>query len=211
MNFQVTQGEKSMKRALWLAVLFWCTLPCPAPACIFCGGLRSKSTLRQEVEQAAAVLYGTAANPRFSNDPKSPPGAGSTDFYISAVLKSSPVLGAQKQIVLPRYIPVIDPKNPPKFVVFCSIQDDQLYAYEGRSAKSEALVKYLQEAQSVQSKDRTTALLFFFRYLDHEDDIVSQDAFLEFARSSDQEVGAVAKHLPAAQLRRLLENPKTPS
>ena len=157
------------------------------------------------------VLYGTAANPRFSNDPKASLGAGSTDFFISSVLKSAPALGEQKKIVLPRYIPIIDPKNPPKFIVFCSVREGQIYAYEGRTVKSPAILKYLQDAKSIQGKDRTTALLFYFRYLDHEDDVVSQDAFLEFARSSDREVGAVAKHLPADQLRRLLDNPKTPS
>ncbi len=201
-----------MTRSLWPALgLLLLALPCPAPACSLCGSLRDKLTFRQEVQQAVVVLYGTAANPRFDNDPKAPPGAGSTDFHIRAVLKSAPILGEQKSIVLPRYLPVLNPKDPPRFVVFCSVREGKLFAYEGRTVKSEALLKYLEEAKAIQGKDRTTALLFYFRYLDHEDDVIAQDAFLEFARSSDQEIGQVAKHLPADKLRQLLANPKTPS
>jgi hypothetical protein len=201
-----------MTRSLWpLLGLLALALPCPAPACSICGSLRDRLTFRQEVDQSAVVLYGYASNPRFDNDPKAAPGAGSTDFHIRAVLKSAPALGQQKTIVLPRYIPVLDPKDPPRFVIFCAVRDGKLHAYEGRAVKSEALLKYLDDAKASQGKDRTTALLYYFRYLDHDDDVIAQDAFQEFARSTDQEVGQVAKHLPADKLRQLLANPKTPS
>jgi hypothetical protein len=202
-----------MKRSLWLAVgLLVLALPCAAAACNICGALRNRLSFREEMAEATVVLYGTAANPRFNTDPKQPDGTGSTDFHIAAVLKSAPALGGQKTIVLPRYIPVLDPKNPPKFVIFCNVRNGKLFTYEGRTIRSEvALLKYLEEAKSVQGKDRTAALLFYFRYLDHEDEVVAQDAFQEFARSSDQEVAQAAKFLPPDRLRRLLENPKTPS
>src|SRR2546421_269813 len=111
----------------------------------------------------------------------------------------------------PHNTPLLQKEAPPRFVIFCSLKDGKLFPYEGRTVRSEALLKYLEAAKSVQGKDRTTALLFYFRFLDHDDEVISQDAFQEFARSSDKEVGEAAKQLPADQLRRLLDNPKTPS
>jgi len=71
-------------------------------------------------------------------------------------------------------------------------------------------MQYLQGALALPGKDRTRALLYFFNYLDHADETVALDAFLEFARSTDEEVGQVTRHLPPARLRRLLQDPKTP-
>lgn len=183
-------------------------LPCPAPACSLCGSLRDQQTLRQEMEQAQLVLYGTIANPRFAKN--GAPGAGTTDFNVLGEIKPHPQLGKQKRIELPRYLPVIDPKNPPQLVVFCKFDQGKLNAYHGRGVRSGAILKYLEEANALKAKDRTQALLYFFRFLDHDDETIAGDAFLEFARSSDQEVGQVAKHLPAEQIRKLLANPKTP-
>jgi hypothetical protein len=75
--------------------------------------------------------------------------------------------------------------------------------------QSAAALKYVEGILPLQGKDRTQTLLYFFRFLDDEDPRIATDAFLEFARSSDAEVGEVARHLPADQLRRLIASPRT--
>ena len=74
----------------------------------------------------------------------------------------------------------------------------------GRLAKSDALIAYLNGIQGLAGKDRTQQLLHFFKYLDNADDSIARDAFLEFAQCNDKEIGDIAKHLPAEQLRKLL-------
>lgn len=194
---------------LALAALWPLVLPCPAPACSFCPTSRQKQTFRQEVEQARLVLYGYAANPRLNADKDAAPGSGTTEFHVVRVLKPDPGLGERKVIPVARYIPVLDPKAPPHFVAFCDVKDGRVDVYQGRTVTSPALLAYLEGARAFE-KDRTKALLYYFRFLDHEDETVAQDAFLELARSADKEIGEVMRHLPADRLRRLIENPKTP-
>jgi hypothetical protein len=183
-------------------------LPCPALACSLCGSAASQLTLRQEMDQARMVLYGSISNPRLGND--GAPGSGTCDFQILKVLKYDPFLGEKKVIQLNRYLPVLDPRDPPKFIVFCEIISGKIDPYRGRAVKSNAVLPYLEGAKAQQGKDRTQALLYYFRFLDHEDDTIAGDAFLEFARSTDQEVGEVGRRLAPEQLRRLLQDPKTP-
>jgi hypothetical protein len=62
-------------------------------------------------------------------------------------------------------------------------------------------------AQAERAKGKPEALRYYARFLDNIDPLIAEDAFLEFARSGDQEVGHVAKGLGPAQFRRLLQNP----
>jgi hypothetical protein len=182
----------------------------PALACALCGGAaQNRQTLRQDLEQAKLVVCGSVANPRFLA--QGPPGSGVTDFRVTRVLKEEPSIAAPKLIELPRYIPVPDPRQPPQFVVFCDFINGKLDPGRGRLLTSPALLDYLAGARALQGKSRTETLLFYFRYLDHPDEAIATDAYLEFARSTDKEVGEVAKHLSPAPLRKLLGDPKTPA
>ncbi|MCI0463611.1 MAG: hypothetical protein L0Z62_42290 [Gemmataceae bacterium] len=198
-----------MKRFLPVVLGLLALLPGPAPACSLCAGMASKQTFRREMEEAKVVLYGTLTNPRFDNSPGAMPGSGFTDFHVARTLKTDPAAGEVKSLTLPRYLPVLDAKDPPRFVIYCNLTDGKLKAVGGRSVRSDAALQYLQGALALPVKDRTKALLYFFNYLDHADETVALDAFLEFARSTDEEVGQVARHLPPDRLRRLLLDPKT--
>jgi hypothetical protein len=180
----------------------------PALACALCGNAaQNRQTLRQDLEQAKLVVCGNVANPRFVGKA----GGGITEFHVTRVLKEEPGLTTPKSIELPRYIPVPDPRQPPQFVVFCDLENGKLNPSRGRLLSSPAMLDYLNGARALQGKVRTTALLYFFRYLDHPDEAIATDAYLEFARSSDQEVGEVAKRLSPAPLRKLIQDPKTPA
>src|SRR5262245_13735361 len=116
----------------------------PALACSLCGGQQS-ATLRQDAAQAKLVLYGTLLNPRLQAGTDAGANSGSTDFRIEPVLKSDPFLGDKKLLSLPRYIP-IDPKNPPKFLIFCDIFNGKLDPYRGVPVQSAAVADYLKGA-----------------------------------------------------------------
>jgi hypothetical protein len=200
--------ELPMKRFLGLSILL--LIPYPVLACSLCGTALNQSTLRQEWQQASVVLYGTLANPRFNLNPGAQPGSGVTDLHIVQVLKPHPILGNRKVVQIDRYLPVVDPKNPPKFLVFCTVVKDKLNPVAGRNIASDSVLQYLLEIARQKPKDRVEELLFFFRYLDHNDPAVAADAYFEFAKSSDAEVARVARHVKPDTLRRLLQNDKTP-
>jgi hypothetical protein len=201
-----------MKRIPWVALgLLAFSAPSPAPACSLCGGLMNRSTLRVQLEQAQVVAYGTIANPRFDNSPGAPAGRGATDFQVARVLKRDPSLTVPQTLTIPSYLPVLDEKAPPKFVCFWTVTGGKFQLLEARAVRSDGLLGYLDGMLALKGKDRAQALLYFARFLEHEDASIAGDAFLEFARSTDQEVAQVAPRLPADLLRRLLQNPKTPA
>src|SRR5262245_54495186 len=160
--------------------------PAPALPCTLCGAgnPQDSQTLRQSAASAKLIIYGVLANPRPAKGDDGPAGKGTTDLKIERVLKSDPWLGNKKVVEINRYIPV-DPKAPPKFLVFCDILNNQLDPYRGVPVKAAALVEYVKGAIAVDAKNSTKSLLYFFDYLDSADQTVATDAYLEFAKASD--------------------------
>src|SRR5262245_33392724 len=195
------------RRLLAAGVVAALAVPVVAHACSLCGGAMNRQTWRQEAAQAKLILYGTLANPRLAD---ANGGTAGTDLQIEQVIKSHPFLAGRKTITLPRWLPV-DPKSPPKFLVFCDVFNDRLDPYVGSPVKSPAAVEYLKGAMALETADRQKQLAYFARYLDHADADVAGDAFLEFAKSSDADVARVAKTLDAARVRKLLSDPQTPA
>jgi hypothetical protein len=197
-------------------MLRWLILPLPlvglllivpdaAPACSLCGAaLRQQPTFRQEaaLETARVILIGTAENPQFNNR--------TTDLRITDVLRSDPALKDKKVITVKQYLPVSDPKNPPRYLVFCDIYKDEFDPFRGVPLKSADSVDYARKVMKLNPKDQTANLQFFFRYLDHPDAEIARDAFLEFVKASDQEIAQVARRLDAAKLRAWLTARETP-
>jgi hypothetical protein len=183
----------------------------PALPCSLCGGNpQTAVTIRQAVAQAKMVLYGTMTNPRLNPANVGSPGSGTTQFRIEKVLKSHPFLANKKVLEIPRYIPV-DPKAPPRYVLFCDLYKGQGDPYRGMVVNSRAALDYVRGALTLAGQKRTQILLYAFRYLDHLDPDLANDAFLEFAKANDQEIGQVAARLSPAKLRGLVLNSKTPA
>ncbi len=180
--------------------------PSPALACIYCmnGGTPAPS-LRQDAAQAKLVLYGSIVQSDLN-----PAGGGVSQMHVLGVLKSDPSRKTSKDVEIPRFIPVTNKKDPPKFIVFCDVIGGSLDPYRGVPVKSAAVVDYLKGALALDPKDRTKALQYYFRFLDHADAEVANDAYLEFAKATDQEIGQVAPKLAPDKLRHLLEDPRTP-
>src|SRR5262245_42020985 len=101
----------------------------PVAACSLCMNIQQSPTFRQEAGKSTArlILAGTLQNPK----------VGATELHIETVLRSDPVLGDRKMIVLPRFLPVSDPKNPPRFLVFCDVYKNTLDPFRGVPCRSE--------------------------------------------------------------------------
>jgi hypothetical protein len=178
----------------------------PAPACNLCNmNYQQSLTFRQEATQARLILYGTLDNPNLVGT------TGTTDLEIKAVIKEDKTFPVAKVVQLPRYVPVTDKKDPPRFVVFCDVFNNKLDPYRGVPCKTEAAVEYLKGAMALDGKDRSQVLLYYFRYLENPDKELAADAFLEFAKANDKEIGQVAGKLAADKLRGWLKDPQTPS
>jgi hypothetical protein len=178
----------------------------PALACSLCGGLQSQSpTLREEAagKLARVILHGTIANPRTSPD-----GKGRTDFIVRTTLRSDPGFKDLKTLVLPRYLPIDNPKDPPHYVLFCDIDGRTLDPYRGVPLKSATTVAYLKKAFALDGKKTADNLAFYFNHLDDPDPEVARDAFLEFARSTDADILRAAPKLSRDRVRRWLDDPK---
>jgi hypothetical protein len=187
-----------------LAALFSLLAASPLSACTLCtGNVQSAQTLRLEARQAKMVLYGTLTASRLN-----PGGGGSTDLAVEQVLKDDPARAGRTGITLPKYIPV-DPKAPPKFLIFCDVYDGKIDAYRGNPVKGPGVIDYLKGALAGSDADRAASLLYYFRFLDSADPDIATDAFLEFAKANDREIGLTAPRLEPAKLRQLLTDPRT--
>jgi hypothetical protein len=174
------------------------------PACNLCTMLAGQSlTFRQEAGQARLILYGTLENPRLVGE------AGRTDVRVLAVLKSDGSFKPGAVVEIPRYVPA-GPKDPPHFLIFCDVLNGKLDPYRGVPVQAKEMVAYLRGALALDPKDRTAALLYYFRYLEHPDAELANDAFLEFAKANDREIGEAAPKLTPDRLRAWLQDPQTP-
>jgi hypothetical protein len=192
---------------LIVALALLAALPCPAPACDLCApGVKTRDTFREEMARATLVIYGKATGSRLAEGGL--PGAGATDFQIERILKADPFVTGKATVQLNTYVPILDPRDLPRLVVFGDVVNGKLDAYQGRHVKSAAIVEYLEGARAFEKKDRAEALGYYARFLDHTDESVAEDAFLEFVRSKNAEIGQAAKKLDPEKLRALLQNPK---
>lgn len=183
----------------------------PVGACSICAGMTGRPSLRQETVNARHVYFGTLSNPRLNVvTAAGASNTSATDFTVEQVIKSdSASRRSQKQITIPRYVPV-DAKALPKYLVFCDERDGTLDPYRGTPVKSKELVTYLKLATAIDPGNEDSILEHAGKYLASEDADVAAEAFLEFARSSDPAVLRAAKKLDRVVLRKLLDDEKTP-
>jgi hypothetical protein len=179
-------------------------------ACSLCVALTANTaTFREDAAGARLIVYGTLSNPRVSAAvPGGDDDGAATDLTIERVIKSAPDLAGRKVLTLPRYVPV-DPKKPPRFLIFCDVAKGKLDPYRGCPA-SPAIVEYVSGAMALSPNDAGRYFAYFGRFLDHPDPEIAADAFREFARAGDAEVARAAKQLDPAKLRKLLTDPQTP-
>jgi hypothetical protein len=166
--------------------------------------------MREEIAEAEVVLFGMIAYPRVETDPNE--NVQISDFYTKDVIKMGPLVGGPQVLQLPHAIP-FDPKKN-RFVVFCDISNGKLDPYRGFPVSSPAVTDYLREVSSFNPADRTSILTHAFRYLDHPDPALADDAWVEFSRAADPRDGSdyrpLAGCLSADRIAQWLRDPKTP-
>jgi hypothetical protein len=175
-----------------------------ARPCSYCDPSNQKlQSFRQEARTSKFVVVGTLANPRLVGD------NGVTDLNVETVCKDDPALGKRKTLTLPRWIPV-DAKKPPRVLAFFDVYEGKLDPFRAVTLHGTAVTEYLKAALALDDRDRVASLLFYFGHLDSPDPEVASDAYLEFAKATDQEIGAVGPKLDPVKLRKLITDPKTP-
>jgi hypothetical protein len=176
-------------------------------ACSLCGeGFRSSPTFRQEAAKRGAkvILHGTIASSRLIGDK-----GGESDFDIKGVLRHDDAIKGKARLTLPRYLPVEDRESPPQYLLFCDVGKEGIDPYRGVPVRGPRTVEYFKKALALDPKEPAKNLAFFFDYLDDSDPEVARDAFLEFARASDDVVIQAAPKFDRARLRKWLDDPKT--
>jgi hypothetical protein len=179
-----------------------------ARACSLCNGnLQQAPTFRQEAASPSArlVLVGTIQSPRLNGD-----GTGTSELHVEAVLRSDPALKDRKVVLLKRYLPVSDPRKPPRFLVFCDVFRGELDPFRGVPLKTADAADYVKKAVAMPPRDTAGNLAFFFNYLENPDPEVARDAFLEFAKATDPDIGQAARKFAPDRLRRWLTSKDTP-
>ena len=106
-----------MLRWLGCAVAFFLLIPVAQGGCRCCFGL--PLTFREEAKNAVCIVYGTVKNPRIIG----PKEEGVCELFIHGVLKSHPLVEKTKVLVIPRYVNVPDPNNPPRYVVLFDVHE----------------------------------------------------------------------------------------
>jgi hypothetical protein len=177
--------------------------PCPVQAIPFCMAPPSL-TWREEAAGASMILYGTLCNAQANQD-----GGGTTDLVLASVLKTHPILGDQKVLQLPRYIPIDNAKEPPRYFIFCDVFKGKIDPYRG-IAVGPAAVGYLTGSLALGAVDRAGLIRYCFDYLEHADAEIAEDAFQEFRRATDAELAKAARKGWADKLRGWLRNAQTP-
>ena len=176
-------------------------------ACPFCS--MQGQTLEGDVGQASMVLYGTFTNAQLNGNGE---GGGTTDLVIESVIKKHEILGDQKKITLPRYIPPAEKGAKVKFLVFCDVFKGAIDPYRGVPVAADSdMVKYLEGALAAKGKLIGDRLRFYFDYLDNKEPEISNDAYKEFGNADYKDYKEMAKTLPAAKIVKWLEDPETPA
>jgi hypothetical protein len=192
---------------LVFALLAGALFSTPSPACPFCS--MQGQTLLGDVNQASMVLYGTFTNAKL--EAGSDFGQGTTDLVVEAVIKKHDILGNQKVLTLPRYVPT-DKNSKVKFLVFCDVFKGKIDPYRGVPVQADSdMVKYLTGALAVKDKDINARLRYYFDYLDNKEIEIANDAYKEFGNADYKDYRDMAKQLPAEKIVHWLKDPNTPA
>lgn len=175
----------------------------PVHGCGFIESAGNVASLRDDAGASTIILFARLANAQAGSE------GGSTDLVILKTLKSDPVLEGKKVVRIPRHIPITDPKNPPKFLVFGKVTKGEADFFKAVPG-DEAVLKYIEGAMALGGKDRVKVMRYCFDFLDHQNPAIAADAFAEFLKSTDPDIRKAGRTLDANKLRLWLKADKTP-
>ena len=189
--------------AYWIAAVALLMLGARVSACGFIESAANLTTLREEATRCKFVLVATLTKSLPKGD------GGASEFAITRVLKTDPALPS-KVIRVDQVVPLPDPKDPPRYLLFGDVTDGKLDVYRGLAC-GPAVADYLAGAMKLAGRDRVRVMGFCAAYLDHADPVIAADAFHEFLRSTDPDIGRAGRAMNADNLRGWLRDEKTPT
>src|SRR5262245_28003827 len=166
-------------------------------------------TLREQAAEASLILYGVVLSTRLKDSNK-PEDGYVTRVQILSALKTDAIWGKPKVVEVHSSIPVKDPENPPKWLLFCDVSSGNLEACGGFVVSS-ATLDYVRGLLTLDNDPGPGRLLFLFNHLEHADDVVANDACRELQQADYKALRRLASQVPAARISKWLRDPKTPA
>lgn len=183
------------------ALLVALALASPAPAarsCLSSDPVRSPTIDAERTGPDTFVLYGTLKDAQKTDT------GGTTTFAIEKVLKTHAAVVGKKTVVIDRFIPIPDAKNPPRFVLFgTGTKDNKIEVYRG-IPDAPGLVEYVEGLLKIDTKDRTKVLRYVCEFLVGTSDEVANDALFTLDRAAPGDVIAVGPKLDPEKFRKWL-------
>lgn len=195
-------------QTLLLALAVLCATAAPVLSCPYC--TVERATLTEEIDGSDAVVIATLVVPEgieVAEDGKLPPGiidpeTGKAKFKVEKVLLGEKLLGGAEVV---------------EAVFFGEPIRGQAYLVRGLGVEeldwtipiplSETAVKYVQEIRGLPEKGPERSR-YFYDYLEHEDPLLAQDSYDEFARTDYPDVIAISDKIDRDQLWKWIEDPQ---
>src|SRR6476469_2467158 len=154
----------------------------PSTALVCCPGcsMIRGERLAERIAKAGLVVHGTFSNPRQLSDPGPDEPSSLTDMRVLKVIKSHPALAKNGNVPVAGYIAGAKQK-PAEYIMFADVKDKQILPFDGIPVDGKDIVEYLQGAVAAQKLPVPERLAFFFKYLDHPNDDISRDAYMEIS------------------------------
>ena len=188
-----------MRRVLAIAIAIQTSSVSAVMCCPFCSA--PSLTLSEQVAQSDAVVLVKWARGTKPTEES----AGSTDYEVVDVTRTSgETISRETPIVLPRYR---------------AGKDGDLFLLMGTLGRSlewgspievtDSGYQYIRESPSPRA-DPTERLTYYVRFLEHPDQLVSNDAYAEFANAPYKDITPLADSMPREKLRKWIVDPDTP-
>jgi hypothetical protein len=192
-----------MKRSIFTKRSFWMLLALTAfnagrlaGACPFCAA--ESRSLTEELELSDAAVFAKLAGPNAADLD-----SGNAKFEIVKVLAGEEVLGGRKQF---ETVFFGDP-NPEQMFLITGIGTDYM-EWSTPMPLSAAAVEYIGRLPEV-PESGADRLAYFQEHLEHEDTLLAQDAYEEFARAPYADLKDLAPRMHHDRLVAGLKTPKS--
>ncbi|MCO6047223.1 hypothetical protein NG895_25265 [Aeoliella sp. ICT_H6.2] len=174
----------------------------PVLACPYC--TVERATLAEEMDGSDVVVLAKLVEPTGDQGPGGviDPETGKAKFHVEKVLLGEKLLNGADQM---------------EAVFFGEPIQGQTYLIRGLGAEeldwtipipvSETAAKYVQEIRTLPEKGPERAR-YFYDYLEHEDPLLAQDSYDEFARTPYADVVAISDKIQRDQLWQWIEDPQ---
>ena len=185
----------------------FCCFKYTAHACTLCSSVKQISTITEDLLSLniKLVIGGRLGGAKLEAD-----GTGSTEFEPDHFFKVSGLLHSMRKIRLMKYIPGGE-KNDSRTVIFCDYISGEILPIRAIRLTASSGYSVITKLLNNKDSDHATRLLASFDLLDHPEVEISNDAFMEWSKASDNAVGTLASNLDPKIIRKWLDASTTPA